>query len=914
VIILGKAKKVQHTTREKKQQSTKEKIKKVITNEKVIVVTFLLIAIFLGTFFRLYPATLPGTTDWAEDTYYNQVRQSIEQQVQNQYPNLPAEQRNQFVQERFEQELATNAATIQPQIDSTAAYFKSQLQNENGQTYLLAIDPYVAHSYAKNYINNGHPGTTITDGKPNMELRDGREPRFETMRPHAWAMVQFHKATSWFTGWNLQRSIFFFPVIIIGLAIVCAFFVARRIAGNLAGLVAGIALGLNGALLRRTPAGFSDTDAYIIFFPLLVVWLFAESIYASTKWKKYLYVGLSGAAVSVFMLFWDTGWHIGTLILGALAVRFIYLLIIDFKTLKHQPKKFFLSKPGELIMMGVTFLLSSAVVSQIIGWTTGTAHTALRTLSQVTLGPLSALSIKDVAGANIWPNVLTTVAELNPGSWPQVIGSIGGGLFFFLGALGAILAIFPLTKKGDLRIHYIALLVFWFGGLTFAGILASRFIALLAAPFAVALGAFFGMLWILAKRIELKDVKIGVQVVLIIIVAVMFIAPIQAADDIGKSEIPSMNDGWHTSLTEIGADTEDGIITSWWDFGHWFVNVAEERVTFDGGDQGQRIYWVGKLLSTSDAKENTAILRMLNCGQNVGYERILEATGNNYASVQLINEIIMQEREQAQATLLENGLSSAEVEGVLEKTHCANEKLLDQYVIASEDMVAKGNVWAHFGTWDFDRAFIYNTVRNQPYDQALQTMEDVLGITDEEEAARLYFEANNLGDSRAVDTWISPWPGYVMQNTAGCTNNGDNITCSIGLSVQQQQNINVVIDGLFVDKQTVENSYLVIGTYQGTNRVGEEVLIPQKLTIWNEESTEWETTTLAQGTFPYEFIVGPDGNGVYRTLAGEDAIADSAFSKMFFFDGTGLDDYTKFSDRTTFDGQRIIVYKVNLDN
>ena len=65
--------------------------------------------------------------------------------------------------------------------------------------------------------------------------------------------------------------------------------------------------------------------------------------------------------------------------------------------------------------------------------------------------------------------------------------------------------------------------------------------------------------------------------------------------------------------------------------------------------------------------------------------------------------------------------------------------------------------------------------------------------------------------------------------------------------------------------------------------------------------------------FQYEVVIAKDEKGTYRAIIADPAIADSAFTKLFFFDGLGMAGYQKISDVTTFNGQRVIVYKVNLE-
>ena len=68
------------------------------------------------------------------------------------------------------------------------------------------------------------------------------------------------------------------------------------------------------------------------------------------------------------------------------------------------------------------------------------------------LGPLSFPSIKAPVSASLWPNVLTTVAELNEGSLNGIINSIGGPFLFFISLVGLILAVS--RKEGIKRFDF----------------------------------------------------------------------------------------------------------------------------------------------------------------------------------------------------------------------------------------------------------------------------------------------------------------------------------------------------------------------------------------------------------------------------------------------------------------------------
>ena len=462
-------------------------------------------------------------------------------------------------------------------------------------------------------------------------------------------------------------------------------------------------------------------------------------------------------------------------------------------------------------------------------------------------------------------------------------------------------------------VKYIALVGLWFIGLTLAGIMSMRFIALLAAPFAIAFACFFGIIWKKLPNLfpSQENTIIAMKIVLVLVVALLFIAPLSQAHKVAKSEVPSMNDAWYDSLITIKNDTENGIITSWWDFGHWFVNIAEQHVTFDGGDQGKRIYWVGKSLMTPDEEQNLDILRMLNCGQNKGYERILEYTEDNYQSSELINTIIYEEKEDAKTTLENAGLTAEESDSVLEKTHCANEDLLDQYYIVSEDMVGKAGVWAHFGGWDFDRAYIYNIAVNNDEETALALIMEKTGLN-EETAIQNYYDANALDGSRAVDSWISTWPNYVTPKAKNCVEENNSIVCSVKQTLGNQNGVRGVLDSVVIPKNNLGNTKLVITNYNSAGAlVGSQEITPQKVTIG--DANGYETVEIPNADFPYEVTIAK-GDGWIKSIIAHDLLSDSAFSKLFFFEGVGMNNYEMLSDKTSFTGDRIIVYKVGLEN
>ncbi len=923
-----------HTTKEHAKKNTpKQKssfnfkktfqnptLKKYVFNEKILILLLILIPILISTHYRMAPSELEVTEQWAWDSYENQLRSQVAQQISSQYPNLPQAQRDQFINQQLSELLEQQHEDLEPQIMQTADYFKSRMQDDQGNTYLLAIDPYLWLTQAENYVENGHPGDVKTaEGIADLSRRNGQEINPTRFNIHPWLGAQIYKVVSVFnSNFTVQRSMFLLPVIIIALSIIPAFFLGRKIGGNLAGFLAGLLVALNTSLLGRTPAGFSDTDAYIIFFPLLIIWMFIESLDAKTTPSTYAWLIGTSFATVLFAFTWGVWWHIGGIVLAVAFVHFIQVAIRERKILaKLDMKKITKTKSFQTVILVVVFLFAIAVFNQLFlsGSTPTSAGQAsfMYPLKQIFVSPLSALTIKSVASSDVWPNVLTTVAELNSGSWNQIINSLGGKTFFLFGILGVLLTFFRAQEKGRFEVRYIALLAIWFIGLASASLVSARFISLVAAPFAIAFGSGFGILFTEGSTYAKKHLQLHhlIPKILIIIVLVFLLSnSFVKAGQVAASEVPSMTDEWHNSLTAIRDDTEDGLITSWWDFGHWFVNIAQQRVTFDGGGQGKRIYWVGKSLMTSDVEENKAILRMLNCGQEAGYKRLIESQPDSYMATNIMTTITYQGREEAAETLLSSGIPFENIDYILEKTHCSNEELLDQYYIVSEDMIGKSGVWAHFGGWNFDRAKIYNIAKNKDIEEGIQEIIS-LGYS-EQEAEKFYFEAISLSTSRAVDTWISPWPSYITPTPRGCVQSENTLSCSVRQGIGSQQGQQLILDTISLDMANPNKAEVVISVVSNNQIVGSETVKPL-ITSFDDGEQITSVTNEQNTNFPYE-VLFVENEGTYRVIVADPALAKSVFTMLYHFDGKYMDGYTQLSDRTTFTGQDILVYKVDLNN
>ncbi len=80
-------------------------------------------------------------------------------------------------------------------------------------------------------------------------------------------------------------------------------------------------------------------------------------------------------------------------------------------------------------------------------------------------------------------------------------------------------------------------------------------------------------------------------------------------------------------------------------------------------------------------------------------------------------------------------------------------------------MIGKSGVWAHFGSWDFDRGLIYNTLKKKDYrsdlDKSVEFLQGRFDFSDNE-AENLFYEVQSITNSNQANNWIAPWPGYPL--------------------------------------------------------------------------------------------------------------------------------------------------------
>jgi len=874
----------------------------------LIPLAFILISMFFAIHLRMQSMDLPITDAWATNTVNNYYKSQIQTQVDADYGDLDSTTKSSVVTKQFNEYLDKNRDTIDSQIKETSNRYKEDFQRDDGLTYLLDLDTYTFYANANNYVKNGHFGTYLNeDGVPSTTRNAPLGLPASKGTFHEYFLVFLYKIFNIFSEMDMMHSMFYFILILAPLTVIPAFFIGKRISdNNIGGFVASFLVAVHQGIVTRTPGGGGDTDIYNVIFPLYIIWMFVETIKSRDLKKKLIFASLTSVFSAIYSFAWSGWWYVYDVVLATLvAIMIVEVIKLYFSKNQEKSKLDMVTiyqkiKP-EFYCLLITILLTFVLSLSIYSFATGAVDQGYSKYMQAFEGPLGFIRLKAVGVTNYWPNIMTTVAELNPSSVGDIISKFGGYPYFIIALIGVIALLYKdydnlMKRNYDKSHHYqfSILLVMWIAATMYPAIKAVRFLMVVTPPLIISFSIVFGMLdnWMMGFYASAKK-KLRVRAVLLLVIALLLNPLYQAGLAASEQQLPLMNDMWYDSLTYVNENTaQDAILTSWWDYGYFFTAIAERPVTFDGGFQVPHdAYWVGKSFLTNDENTTIGILRMLDCGQNSAFDALNDYLNDTPKSVKIINEIIVLEKEYARQHLLNLDIPKQVVDDVVKYTHCDAPTSI---YITSNDMIKKSGVWGHFGSWNFDRAYMYNQVYNLPKDEAISKL-----ITDFNNTAP---EANQLYKSMMEDggdKFISSYPSYIWTNMQ-CNDKSTYYECPFTIDEGKSYHI------LKVPKDDFDAYYEASDS--------SKALYPDKVVYFDGESIEVIDNTQNNRTdlFGFSAIVIPNQDRSSYTLQlAQNDQADSMFTKLFFFNGEGTSCFDRFYEQSTVTGDKAILWEVD---
>ncbi|MEM2121304.1 MAG: STT3 domain-containing protein [Candidatus Woesearchaeota archaeon] len=902
-----KSKKIERKEENRKKHSEEEdveeelkfdlkKTKKLLSKNLNLIIIALIIIFTL--YIRLLPTKLGIVDDISRNHVYFQIKQNLRSQIDKQFPNLPEEQKNAYVENNFNELLKTNKEQIETQIRQTAEYLKKEFQYQsNNKTYVFLgdLDSYHWLRYARNLLEKGMYGDEIRDGKPYDKLMVAPIGTYAYPAIHPYMIFFVYKMLKPFEkDLTLMQASFYVPVILSIVIAILAFLIGNRVAGKYGGFLASLLITVNAFLIRRT-AG-SDDDIYNVLFPLLIIWAFIEALYAKDNKTRLVYASLSGFFTGLFALSWNGWWYLFD-ILGISFVLYLLIIFIYLFLTKRNSflriKEFFKEKNTiKYALIILTYLFSSFVFVSLF-----------RSPSTYFDAPIEAIRSKELKASvkqTLWPNIFTTVAELNPGSWNEILGALGNGYSSKFIQIMIVLVLFfglfliALKKKEHEKIiHHLLLPIIFFVWLSvaiYASLVGIRFLVLLMPVATILLGIELGLLvefsgkW-LSKTFSLKNDSV-LKIIVFAFILVLMIVPVKAGIEAGRTFMPSINKTWYNALTKINENaSSNAIINSWWDFGHWFKYFANRSVTADGASQNSpQAYWLGRLLVSDNEDESVAILRMLDCGSNNAFEEVDKEFNDTEISVGVVRKIIMMSKENASDYLKEIGFSEERIVKILNYTHCEPP---ENYLITSEDMIGKANVWAHFGLWDFKKAKILNAVKTRGKN-SIDYLVQNLNISPEE--AKRYYNEILILSSREEEAWVSPWPGFITGLTTCSIVNDTKLNCINTLQGQYLPSV-VDLEKLDVSIPTGNRNIKPLSVVFATN----DGIIEKEFN--NSE-------------FPYTIVILLNKEQPMAFWCSKE-VSKSLFTRLYFMDGVGLNHFKLYAHESGVFGTNVYVWNVS---
>jgi len=742
-------------------------------------------------------------------------------------------------------------------LSALSGQYQSLYQDDNGLPYFSEMDSYYNYRLTADYLDHGYPGDTKINGT-NWDLHSnyppGRSAEYPPLIIYITAWV--YQLANLFATVPLTTVSFWMPAFIGSLCVIPAYFMVRRLTNDYGGVTAGLLVALAPAYFNHSFAGFFDTDMFNVLLPLMVVWMFIESIRADQLKNKAIFAVLSAIFMLIFSMAWEGWWYIFYIIvLASLVYLVVSRYLLDKDT--RKPRDEFSSRKDWLFNQPVIFplvifaVLSSLLMILSMGW--GFFNALLQ--------PVGFTQLQEATRVTSYPNVYVSVAELQIPSISDVLDGVGGILAFAFGIISVFWLFWklkaptpenklnikkkPRKKKGSRKrrreaekiveedekiippsiphrpgtyLFMAILLAVWLFTTAYAMTKGVRFVEAFSIPIAIGAGIFVGLVReYLEGQIETPSYRVIVMSILVVMVVFVPLTNDYAA---ANSVIPGTDDSMVNSLAWVQANTSnDTVIISWWDFGHLFTAVADRPVTFDGGSQNTpRAYWVGKALLTNNESLSAGILRMLAYSGDEGYYTLENYTQNTGKSVEILEKTLGVDKESAQTIMTtQYGLTSEQAQSVLKFTHPDDPTPV--VFITSLDMAGKAGWWSYFGGWNFQNA------------------------------------------------------------------SGQNLVYSVAQANASTQNNSLVLQGENGVVAQITSTNITAGIATSENQVA----LPHRVMLVANGTTV--TDQLVSNQSMFSILILKEGDD-YLTIAMNKELEDAMFTRLFFLQGTGLTRFT----------------------
>ncbi len=351
--------------------------------------------------------------------------------------------------------------------------------------YLRNIDSYTFYRWMDEIQLNG--GTLpLYDNlivSPHGEYRGIQIFPYQHLGAYSYMFVRL-----FFADMQLWQWLIWFTPIIASLSAIPMYYIGKILYDRKAGVLAAFFIVFEVSNISRSLGGDPDSDAIVIFFPLVVMAAFLYTYKYVEKTKKFTpklfaYSAVVGALIGLWSHIWGGRWYVVWLMTGFLILKLIAdaIKMRSVRRIIHQYKYVVTSYALFFVFLALTI---------VPFW-------GISILTSGITGPIDFQSIKSEEGIQ-FPNVYVSVAELQGTGDPkevilrtcQVCGNTPYLMLlspFFLMVYALIYLLYSYFKT-KMHMDTVLLLIIWFVGPFLATILAVRFSILFSAPMAIGSG------------------------------------------------------------------------------------------------------------------------------------------------------------------------------------------------------------------------------------------------------------------------------------------------------------------------------------------------------------------------------------------------------------------------------------------
>lgn len=895
----------------------------------------IIIPIFIVIFVRYQSYNLVITDTWAENAANNYAYNQAYNNLKIKFPMLSEQFISSVIPDEIKDFKDKNKDILKQDKKQISIELKDFYQYSSGThkyVYMGDIDSYYWLRFARNLDEKNMYGDMVENNTiyDTYTIAPGKMSITPSLHPYL-IYYNYKIIKTFDKDFTLMESQLLIPTILAIIIAILVFIMMNRAFNPLAALISSIIISVSPIFLSRSLG--SDTDIYNIFFPIIIIFFLFEALMCKNSIKQMILMALTGLFVGIYSFAWTGWWYMFYFIIMGMALNVFFILFKKYINEKNIHLSFFTDKKMiNLYILFVIFVLSSLLVAVAF-------YGDFILLTRLVSAPVSFLQSKHSTNPTLFPNVLITVAEFNASTLTEVINEMFGSFYFALALFGLValafkykfpskrdmiyflisiaiiiflvgdfgkalspiiyigvicflflICIFILLKsEGEHDITIITIFFIWIITSIYASITGVRFALLLVAPIGIGIGITIGYLYDnlfeqISKLLHINQLHIKISL-FIILCTILFI-PIQAGVATSTNFIPSVNDLWWNELTKINDNSNpDAIINSWWDFGHWFKYIADRRVTFDGASQNSpQLYWIGKALISDSNNESTGILRMLDCSGNNAYDYVENKTKDSIKSINIINKIVSMDKNDAKIFLSQYSFNDIEIDKILNFTHCNPP---EDFFITSSDMISKSSVWSHFGSWNFDKARIYQIYKNSSSKtEFAKTMKEEFDLISNDQINTYYKELKNLNGDE--NTWISGWASYIQGETP-CSISGDIVNCPFTVSNPQ---FNAILNTTSME--------IYIPSNEGKKYPYSYLYVANSSKIYKEYNASIGDMSI--------LII--NRNNSYSSVFMTPILINSTFTKLFYLDGLDMDNFKLFSSSKDFNNFAIKTWKI----